>query len=535
MILCDRPSSLFLLLLLTPAALYVFVRFRRLTVALGGLYSNTDAHNAVALRRLRRSFILKMLLRGFCWIFFVLSFAGISWGKKTVPVQKNGNAVCLVFDISYSMNAKDAGGGLTRLQAARQYAEYLLNAIPQPSVSVVLAKGDGVLALPLTEDRSAMQSLLDALSPELMTTAGSSIGRGIAAALNSFPHNSAQAAHVWVFTDGDETDNALQPALDDAVRFCIPVTLIGFGSESGAQVLAGDGMTNVHTALNADALQIACARANEKNLLPARKKLPDVVRYVEARANGSAYALLHSLSENENSDSSAYAYEVQPIDRHEIFLLIAILCFIASFIVGEADILSLRHATAVMFVLIPVLFTSCDVSGSSHILKGTWAWYQKKFQQATAIFFQTHSNALSEQNVTLQQYALFGLSATYLSQEEYQAALSRLEQIAPDAPAPLKSAALYNQGIIAHHNGDNEKAIAFFKEAILADGTNLNAKINLEFCQTEESMRQAQGAEKEMQRAGEGKDESKLEQGIFTLIKENEQNQWKKIQASLDY
>lgn len=540
MISISRPSVFFLLFLLAPAFLYMSLRFHRLVRSLGGLYGNGDAHNATAFRRLKRAFMGKVILRGLCWIFLVFAFAGISWGKKTVPVQKNGNAFCFVFDISYSMNAPDAGNGLTRLDAARQYANMLLDAMGTSSVSVVLAKGDGVLALPLTEDRAAIQSLLDSLSPQLMTATGSSIGRGIETALNAFPHNSAQNAHVWVFTDGDETDGALQSALDDAVRFCIPVSLIGFGSGQGTEVVAGDGKTKVHTALNAEKLIAAANRANEKNVIPMHKNHEELIQYVQATEKGSASRLLRPLSLNSSDMGSdiTYAYEVQQVDRHGIFLLVALICFVLSFIAGEADILSLRHTSAlssvslVVCMLTPILLASCNISGSQSILHGTWAWYQKKYEQATAIFLRTHQNSLARQDTDLSQYALFALSATYLAQEEYDAALSRLQQLAPDAPSSLKSAALYNEGIIAYHNGDNAKAIACFKEAILSDGTNVNAKINLEFCQTEESMRQTKGAEKEMQQVSETKDDSALEKGVFTLIKENEQNQWKKLQAN---
>lgn len=524
----SRPSAFMFLFLLIPAGLYMILRFRKLIALLGGMYGKKDAYNVTAFHRLYRSFAFKIVFRGLSFVFLVLAYAGISWGEKMVPVQKNGNAVCFVFDISYSMNARDAGHGLTRLEAARQYAEALLNAMKNPSVSIVLAKGDGILALPLTEDRSAMQMLLDSLSPTLMTASGSSIGRGIQAALSAFPHNSAQAARVWVFTDGDETDNALQAALDDAVRYGIPVALIGFGSESGAEVLAGDGKTKVRTALKAEKLSAASSRANEKNVLPQRKNQHGLVQYVPAMEHGSAYQLLRSIS----SSDTTYSYEVQKVDRHGIFLLLAILSFIASFVFGEADILSLRHASVAFLVAAPILFTSCHVSDSTAVLKGVWAWYQKNYQQATALFLQTFNSAQAQQDSDLKQYALFGLSATYLAQEEYDAALSRLNQIAPDASPQLRSMALYHEGIIAHHNGDNAKAVECFKASILADGTNTNAKINLELCQTEDSVHQGQGAEKEMQQVSETKDESALEKGVFTLIKENEQNQWKKMQSN---
>ena len=94
-----------------------------------------------------------------------------------------------------------------------KYADRLLDNIPNTSVSVVLAKGDGVVAVPLTEDMESVRSILTALSPTLMTSQGSSLGKGIDAAISSFPSQSAQSDYIWLFTDGEETDSSLQTSL----------------------------------------------------------------------------------------------------------------------------------------------------------------------------------------------------------------------------------------------------------------------------------------------------------------------------------
>ena len=537
MIRCAYPGAFLLLVPLVPALVFLLARVKKLCASLGVLYG--DSFDGTSVRRVRRALAAKILLRGMTWTLLVLACAGVSWGKKVVPVQKNGDAVCFVFDISYSMNARDAGGGMTRLEAARQYARALLEAMRAPSVSVVLAKGDGVLAVPLTEDLASVHALLDALSPGLMTATGSRLGRGIAAAVSAFPPQSAQAAHVWVFTDGDETDGGLQAALDDAVRYGIPVALIGFGSEQGAEVTAGDGKTTVHTALRAQALRSCADRANESMAFPRRTR-GATVQYLPATAQGSAHRLLRALSANtthgfaNGADGTSFAYETQDVDRRALFLLLALACFAVSFVAGEADISArtLRASAVLAVCCLAPFISSCNARGNAAIARGAWAWYQRKYRQATAIFLQTETEARAAQDDTLAQYAAFALAATYLAQEEFAAASARLADIAPDAPASLRSAALYNEGVIAHQQGETDRAIGLFKQAILADPANTDAKINLELCQTETTMRQAQSAETEMRQAGEGTDDSKLANGIFTLIKENEQNQWKNVQSN---
>ena len=123
----------------------------------------------------------------------VCSYAGFYWGTNLVPVQKTGTSVSFVFDISNSMLAEDGPNGMSRLKAAGVFAEKLLDKMEEENsstpVSVVLAKGDGVTAIPLTEDYALIESLLDVLSPNLMTAPGTSLSKGILAAKNSFPSN----------------------------------------------------------------------------------------------------------------------------------------------------------------------------------------------------------------------------------------------------------------------------------------------------------------------------------------------------------
>ena len=67
------------------------------------------------------------------------------------------------------------------------------------SASVVLAKGEGLTAIPLTDDYMMIEALLDVMSPKLMTVPGSSIGKGILKAKESFPATaiSFRDGSVW--------------------------------------------------------------------------------------------------------------------------------------------------------------------------------------------------------------------------------------------------------------------------------------------------------------------------------------------------
>ena len=82
-----------------------------------------------------------------------------------------------------------------------------------------------------------------------MDEPGSSIGKGILKAKETFPSNYSNVGRIWVFTDGEETDSSLKGSLVECIKAGIPVSIIGFGNETESTVLAGDGRTVVNTAL----------------------------------------------------------------------------------------------------------------------------------------------------------------------------------------------------------------------------------------------------------------------------------------------
>ncbi len=337
----QHPYGFFFLIMIFPIIILFIFRQIKIKKKMKGFYKNFN-NSIVSEDKSNLIFVIRVVCCIIAWISLVFAYVGISWGKEMVPVQKKGKSVSLVFDISYSMMAKDAPGNLTRLAAAADYAKILLAHTTETSVSVILAKGDGFTAVPLTEDSASVEELLDNLSPQLMTAPGTSLGKGLEAAIRSFPHNSSRAAVVWIFTDGDETDNALEPALKDAVNYGIPVVIIGFGSEHETSVLAGDGKTMVKTALRSKRMQnivnevIKNLSIGDKNRFSELKSL----MYVDASEPGSALAILKSLtfvSEcNENKDiSKTFSYEILIKEHHILFLLIAIVFFVLNIVVNE--------------------------------------------------------------------------------------------------------------------------------------------------------------------------------------------------------
>lgn len=535
---CQRPYALYGLALLVPALIISILQFKK---AYKNLKFFTVKDKSSIFARRTKNFALMFGVRTFCisvaWAMLVLAFAGFSWGTYLAPVQTSGTAVSLVFDISYSMNADDASSGLSRLEASKKYAKMLLSHIPDTQISVVLAKGDGVTVLPLTDDRAAVESLIDSLSSNFMSSVGTSLGKGIKSAQKSFPSNFSFKNSIWVFTDGEETDSLLESSLINCVNQGISVSLIGFGTERETKVLAGDRKTYVLTALRSDKMKAACAAAMKKN---SASKVSDVqISYIDATEPGSALTLLDGIKNNSISDSgeNGVTYEIKPVQRYSLFLGLGILFSVLSYVITELDpegIAEKFKKTAALIVFC-MLFVSCKgenaAFGAKNILEGSWFWYQKKYNDSVAKYLQTVFDAQNDGNPLLEQYAVYDLATTYLVQNENNVALERYRQLENVEDKNIRYAVFYNCGIIANRKGNYEEAAKCFRNALKIDGTKIDAKINLEISlmNAEKEIKSKQNVQNQV---SESKSSSTMEESIFAKIREYDEKQWKNSEKS---
>ena len=502
--------------------------------------------------RFKKILILRSALQLLALLMVFIARTGISWGTYLAPIQKNKAAVSFVFDISNSMLAKDVASGYsgknnqyrTRLSAASLYAKKLLERMDGTSVSVVLAKGDGINAIPLTEDYAMIDSLLEVMNPALMTVPGSSLGKGILCAKESFPQNFSAAGRIWLFTDGEESDGALSSAILECMRVGIPVSIIGFGDLQESEILAGDGKTKVRSAFRKENLEKIIESVEEK-VSSYKNQTP--VLFVEASEIGSAAKLLSQIS-NRQENTQIVSYEARPLPRYKLFLILAFIFFGASFFATEFDFSTFRNqkspkaaSVLMIFSLISIMTLSgCSsdktekTSGTSEsvkILRGTWEWHKKNYRKAVSFYLDVAQNTAPEKNQTI-NYSLYDLAQAYSMTGEDKAALERYAQISSDAPAIVRYKAYYNAGIIACNNGDFEGATSYFRKALEIDSSRIEAKINMELSIQMTAAESKQNESQALPASQENQHNQDLENTVFNHIKENDKRQWKNSESN---
>lgn len=463
------------------------------------------------------------------FIFLLFARSGISWGTYLVPVQKSGHSVAMVFDISNSMLAKDCPGNTSRLKAASLYAKKLLSRMEGIPVSVVLAKGEGVAAVPLTDDFAMAESLLDVMSPSLMTVPGTSIGKGILKAKETFPTNYSSAGRIWVFTDGEETDGQLSAALLDCQKSGIPVTIIGFGNETESPLSLNDGATQVMTALRRKNLESAIAEASAKYIFFTGQ---GNLSFIDSAEKGSAIQILSQLTYG-HTENLVTAYEVKPVPRYKLFLALATIALILSYIASEFNFAKYFNkktfsgaGLAAGLLIFTTIFSGCS-SETKDILSGTLSYHKKNYRHSVAKFTEASENAAAKNNSVALNYALYDLGTAYSMIGENESALEKFEAISDDSPQAVRYAALYNAGVIASRNQDFEEAQDYFKRALKVDSSRIEAKINLELSMQMGSAKGHQNESQSIQASQNETNQKDLEKAVFEHIKENDQKQWK--------
>ena len=539
MISCPRPWALWGILLLVPVLLMVVLWYRRVRRA--------NVGSAATLSRIRFALPTRSLCWGLAWISLLVALSGLSWGTQLVPVQQTGSSLSLVFDISWSMTAQDVGAGkdrgISRLEAAASYAQSLLDHLDTTDVSVVIAKGGGVVSIPLTRDFNAIRSLLPSLSPRLMTTTGTSLGSGVRTAASSFPLLSVSKRTVVVLTDGEETDGTLEQEAKNLVASGIHVVFLGFGTTAGAEILAGDGKTVVHSSLQEESLRRLVDSVNQSVASSEVGRSGGAkALYLPAQSLGSAHRVLDVVTAgHQGKEWSGTAYQVEFRERWGIFAFLAMVFLCMGFVLGELEPATLRRLFRLRVTgknLMVLLLLSCGFffqgcskawQGVADVLEGTFFWHQGEYQKAVSGFMDSMATAEELSDTRLHQYSTYGLAATYIMQGETEAAWSRLQELSPDAPESLRFAALYNSGIIAYNQGHYQEAATLCRRALEVDGSNLDAKINLELSLGHDS-RQSPAAALELIPVQETPGDDFADAALFSLIRQQEQDRWKNQQ-----
>lgn len=316
MIAFENTSYLFFILLLIPALSLFFINLKRIK----NRYSFLENSKEIIQKAKRRSLFFSL-----AWIFLILGLACPLWGAKPVSVRRKGISIIFVSDISKSMGLQDIQP--SRIAVQRQFLKILLEKLENPplegkdfatgglAAGLVLAKGDGVLSVPLSFEKNALYSAVDALSPLLLSSSGTNLEAGVLRALESFGENRGNSKIIVLCTDGGETQGSLLNVAEKIKKTDTVLIIAGFGTIEGDKIRIVDdkGLSQLRDSkLEEDFLKRAASIAGGESI------------YIQALSSGSIEKILKIIGTgSEGVEKMVYIQE--PVKRNLEMLLLSLM------------------------------------------------------------------------------------------------------------------------------------------------------------------------------------------------------------------
>ena len=166
----------------------------------------------------------------------IFSLAGPTWEKKEQPVFQQGNALVIILDLSFSMNARDLKP--SRLERAKLKLIDILKQKKEGQTALIAFAGDAHTVSPLTIDSKTIMSLLPALDSSIMPLTGSHLLDALATAKQLFKNAGFAQGDILLLSDG--VDSSQQKALASSIkklrRQGYRFSVIGVGSPAGSPI-----------------------------------------------------------------------------------------------------------------------------------------------------------------------------------------------------------------------------------------------------------------------------------------------------------
>lgn len=157
----------------------------------------------------------------------------IGGGKQKVTVS--GIDIMIVLDVSNSMRATDLQPN--RIERARLSIQKFIRTLGSDRIGVVVFAGQAYTSLPLTDDHSAAEMVMESVSPQMLSMQGTAIGAAIEQAVSSFPkEDKDRGKAIIVISDGENHEDDAAEAAAKAAEDGVIVSAIGIGSSTGEKI-----------------------------------------------------------------------------------------------------------------------------------------------------------------------------------------------------------------------------------------------------------------------------------------------------------
>ncbi|HEU4719073.1 MAG TPA: VWA domain-containing protein [Bacteroidia bacterium] len=271
-----------------------------------------------------------MVFAAMILMLFSLAAPMIIGGRERV--KKTGIDVVIALDISNSMRANDIKP--SRLESVKLALSDMIAKMGDDRLGLVIFAGQAYTSVPLTQDHSAAQMVVQSLDPDMISLQGTAIGNAIEQSLLPFrDEDTRRGKAIILISDGENHEDDPIAATKKAVEKNVIVNTIGIGSDAGAKIPlytpSGDFIENKKDGNG----QEIVTKLDEKTLRDIAKEGHGI--YVRATQSDIGIDKVYdSLRGLNKSTEDAWRYtDLSPLYRW--FLLGAIVILLAEMFIPE--------------------------------------------------------------------------------------------------------------------------------------------------------------------------------------------------------
>lgn len=414
-----------------------------------------------------RKFRIKFYLMAAAFVLCAFAVAGLAEPDQTHKVSRTGTDIVIALDVSRSMLATDIKP--SRLERAKQLISMIIDQSPEDKIGLVIFAGRAYLQMPLTIDHEAAKMYVNTSHPNDVPTQGTVISDALRMSEASFNPNDKSYKSILLISDGEDHDDEAITVAKELGKNGIMINTIGIGSPSGSPITdssTGEYITDekgqtVISKLNEDELQKI---ANSAHGIYQLYTDPEVI------AQNIKNQLANIEKETVLSDSSYTSFK----QYYYYFLIVAFILLIIESVMGEKR-KSIPKMASLPIIFLFLIFALPAHSQNRIIYKGNKAFDEKKYDEAEKEYRSVPEN--SDKNPT----AMFNLGNTLYRKEKNDEAVKAFDEVIRNTnDNTLKQKAFYNKGVAYQKADKLPECITAYKNALLLDPHDEDARQNLQ-------------------------------------------------------
>ncbi|OJW78689.1 MAG: aerotolerance regulator BatA [Bacteroidetes bacterium 46-16] len=190
------------------------------------------------IQRIKPSFRVRFrpvlfVLRIIALVALIIALARPQSSNVTESIDSEGIDIVISLDVSGSMLAEDFKPN--RIEAAKNVALNFIDQRPTDRIGLVIFAGESFTQCPITIDHNVLKEQVSQVKSGVLVD-GTSIGMGLATAVDRLRNSKAKSRVVILLTDGVNNTGLIDPntALEIAKAYKIRVYTIGIGTQGQA-------------------------------------------------------------------------------------------------------------------------------------------------------------------------------------------------------------------------------------------------------------------------------------------------------------